>query len=55
VVGNSVLAVTVQRWANTQEKLEGVAEVVAVVAIESVGAIVDRELGAETDVDAVAV
>ena len=46
---------TVQGWADTQEKLEGVAEIVAVVAIETIGAIVDGELGAETDVDAIAV
>ena len=32
-----------------------VAEIVAVVAIETIGAVVDGELGAETDVDAVAV
>ncbi len=48
-------AVTVQRWADAQEKLERVAEIVAVVAIERIGAVVDGELGAETDVDAVAV
>ena len=37
------------------EKLERVAQIVAVIAIESVGAVVDGELGAETDVDAVSV
>ena len=46
---------TVQRRSNTQEKFEGVTEAVAVVAIESVGAIVDGKLGAEADIDAVAV
>ena len=46
---------TVQRRTNAQEKLEGVAEVVAVVAVERIGAVVDGKLGAETDVDAVAV
>ena len=50
-----VLAVTVLGRTDAEEKLEGVTEIVAVVAIESVGAIVDCELGAETDVDAVAV
>ena len=50
-----VLAVTVQGRADAQEKLEGVAEIVAVVAIERIGAVVDGELGAEADVDAFAV
>ena len=36
---------------DAQEELEGVTEIVAVVAIESIGAVVDGELGAETDVD----
>ena len=48
-------AVTVQGWADAEKKLEGVAKIVAVVPIESVGAVVDGELGAEADVDAVAV
>src|SRR5262249_42020366 len=47
-------AVTVQGWADAEKKLEGVAEIVAVVPIESVGAVVGGELGAEADVDAVA-
>ena len=34
--------VTVQRWADAQEEFESVAKIVAIVAIESVGAIVDR-------------
>ena len=46
---------TVQGWTDAQKKLERVAKIVAVVAVESVGAVVDGELGAETDVDAVAV
>src|SRR5919106_3756002 len=50
-----VRAVTVQGWTNAQEKLECVTEIVAVVAIERIGAVVDGELGAETDVDAFAV
>ena len=50
-----VRAMTVQGWPDAQEELERVAEIVAVVAIERVGAVVDGELGAETDVDAVAV
>ncbi len=50
-----VPAVTVLGWPDAQEKLEGVTEIVAVVAIERIGAVVDGELGAETDVDAFAV
>jgi hypothetical protein len=50
-----VLAVTVLGWADTQEKLEGVAEIVAVVAVERIGAVVDCKLGAETNVDTFAV
>ena len=50
-----VLAVTVLGRPDAQEKLEGVAEIVAVVAVERIGAVVDGELGAETDVDTFAV
>ncbi len=50
-----VPAVTVQGRANAQKKFEGVAKTVAVIAIQSVGAIVDCELGADTDVKAIAV
>ena len=50
-----VRAVTVQGRTDAQEELERVAEIVAVVAIERIGAVVDGELGAETNVDAVAV
>ena len=50
-----MLAVGVLRGTYTQEKFEGVAEVVAVVAIESGGAVIDSELRAETDVEAFAV
>ena len=50
-----VRAVTVLGWTDAQEKLEGVTEIVAVVAIERIGTVIDRELGAESDVDAVAV
>ena len=46
-----VSAVTVQRRANSQEKLECVTDTVAVIAIEAVGAIVDGELGTETYVN----
>jgi hypothetical protein len=49
------LAVTVEGWADAREKLEGVAEVIAIVAVERIGAVVDGELSAETNVDAVAV
>ena len=50
-----VLAVTVLGRTDAQEKLESVTEVIAVIAVERIGAVVDRELRAETDVDAVAV
>ena len=49
-----VLAVTVLGRPDAQEKLEGVAEVIPVVAIQSIGAIVDGELDAQTDVDTLA-
>jgi hypothetical protein len=55
VLGVVVRDVTVQRWPDAQEKFEGVTEIVAVIAIESVGAIVDRYLSPKTNVDAVAV
>jgi len=48
-------SVTVQRGADAQKKLERVAEIIAVIAIETIGTIVDCELGAEADIDAVAV
>ena len=44
-----------QGRADAQEKLEGVDEIVAVVTIEAIRAVVDRELGAESDIEAVAV
>ena len=50
-----VLAVTVLGRPDAQEKLERVAEIVAVVAVERVGAVINCELGPETDVDALAV
>src|SRR6266480_6957840 len=50
-----VLAVTVLGRADAKKKLEGGAEIVVVVAVEGIGAVVDCELGAETNVDAVAV
>ena len=49
-----VLAMTMQRWADAEKELERVAEIIAVVTIESVGAIIDGELGAKTDVESVA-
>src|SRR2546429_9840397 len=58
--GNSVYGVimpsmTVQRWADAQEKFKGVTEIVAVVAVERVRPIIDCELSAKSDVDAVSV
>ena len=49
-----VLAVTVLGRPDAQEKLEGVAEVIAIIAVERIGAVVDGKLRAETDVDAFA-
>ena len=49
-----VLSVSVQGGTNTQEELERVTEIVAVIAVERVGAVVDGELGAKSDVEAVA-
>ena len=49
-----VRAMTVQGWADAEEELERVAEIVAIVTIEGVGAVVDGELGTETYVDAIA-
>lgn len=48
-------SVTVQRWADAQKKLERVPEIVTVIAIETIGAIVDRKLSPESDIEAVAV
>ena len=50
-----VLAVTVPGRPDAQEKLEGVAEVIAVVAVERIGTVVDGELGTETDIYPLAV
>ena len=47
--------ITVQPRTDTQEKLKGVTEIVAVVAIEGIRSIVDSELSAESDVYPVAV
>ena len=48
-------SMTVQRWADAQEKFEGIPEIFSVVTIEAVRAIIDRKLSAEPDIDAVAV
>lgn len=50
-----VRAVTVLGWTDAQEKFERVADIVPVIAIESVRAIVDCELRSKTNVNAVAV
>jgi hypothetical protein len=50
-----VRAVSVLGRPDAEKELERVTEIIAVIAIESVGAIVDRYLSAKTDVDAVAV
>ena len=46
---------TVQGWTDAQKKLKGVAKIVAIIAIEAIRSIVERKLGAESDVDAAAV
>ena len=43
------------RRADAEKKFEGVTKIVSIIAIERIGAIVDGELRAETDVDAFAV
>src|SRR4030095_11145694 len=50
-----VPSLAVQGWTDTQEKLEGVTEIVAVVAIERIGAVIDRYLSTKTNVEALAV
>jgi len=44
--------VTVQGWPYAQEKLEGVAKIIAVIAVETIGAIIDGKLRSETDIKA---
>jgi hypothetical protein len=55
VVRVLVSDVTMHGWTDAEKELESVTEIVAVVAIESVRAIVDCELGTKTNVDAIAV
>jgi len=50
-----MLAVSVQRGADAEKELERVTEIVPVITIERIGAVVDGELGAETNVDTIAV
>src|SRR5947207_13582435 len=50
-----VRAVSMPRWADAQKKFEGVTEIVSVVTIKAVRAIIYRKLGAESDINAVAV
>ena len=50
-----IRAVTVLGWPDPEKKLECVTEIVAVIAVESVRPIIDGELGAETNVDTIAV
>src|SRR2546429_1660807 len=49
-----VHTVTEQRGTDAQKKFKGVTGIVSVVAIETIGTVVDCELGAEADIDAVA-
>ena len=50
-----VAAVTVQGWTDAKKELKGVTEIIAVITIETIRAIVERELRAQPDVEAVAV
>ena len=50
-----VRAVTVEGRAYAQKKFKCVTEIVPIVAIESIGAIVDGELRSQADVEAIAV
>ena len=43
-----------QRWADAKKKLESVAEIISVIAIEAVGTVVDGELRAQSYVETVA-
>ncbi len=45
---------TVQRRADPKKKFESVTEAVAVVAIEAIGAVVDRKLGTKSDIQTIA-
>src|SRR5438477_4665399 len=54
VLSMFVRAVSMQRWTDAQKKFEGVTEIFSVVTIEAVRAIVDCKLGAEPDIDSVA-
>jgi hypothetical protein len=53
--GMFVRAVRVERGTDAQEKLKSVTEIIAVIAIETIRSIVERELSADADVHAVAV
>src|SRR5215469_8985968 len=48
-----VFTVAVQRWTDAEKELEGVAETIAIIAIESLWAIVDGELRPEANVETV--
>jgi hypothetical protein len=54
VHGMIVTRMTVQGRMNAEKELKYIAEIVTVVAVESVGAVVDGDLCAEADVEAVA-
>jgi hypothetical protein len=45
---------SMQRGTDAQKKLEGIAEIVSVVEIESAGTVVEGKLRAEADINAVA-
>ena len=43
------------RWADTQKKFKRITKIFSVITVEAVWSIVDRELAAQSDVDAIAV
>jgi hypothetical protein len=54
VLGVLMPAMTVQRGADAEKTLKPVAEIVSIVAIETIRAIIDRKLRAESDINSVA-
>ena len=52
VLGVLMRTVTMQGWPYAQEKLEGVAKIIAVIAVETIGAIIEGNLRSETDINA---
>src|SRR6266446_5267924 len=53
-LGIFVRAMSMQRWTDAQKKFKGVTEIFSVITVEALRSIVDGKLGAESDIDAVA-